>query len=112
VKFKENEMRKGSLIAACALSLAIVSGSAFAQDADAGQERLQGLDRGDRVEQRLDRRGDVADRRLDRASRRADAADHDRAQRRFDRAGDRVDRRFDRRGVRIDRRFDRRQGRR
>jgi len=46
-------------------------------------------DRGDRMENRLDRQGD-------------------RIENRLDRRGDRVDNRLDRRGQRIDRRYDRR----
>jgi hypothetical protein len=65
-------------------------------------------DRGDRIENRLDRRGDVVDNRLDRSARRAARNGHDVAAERLDARGDRVNGRLDRRGNRIDRRLDRR----
>jgi hypothetical protein len=93
-KFKENEMRKGNLIASCALAVTVFSGAALAQDTAADRqadqrraeraeriERPDRPDRGDRVERRLDRHGDITDRRLDRRGRQFD--------RRFDRRQDR-----------------------
>jgi hypothetical protein len=105
-------MRKGSLIAACTLAIAVLSGPVLAQDAPSDEAAVQRPDRGDRIERRLDRRGDVVDRKLDRKARRADANGHERRAHHLERKGDRVDRKLDRRGRQIDRRVDRRTDRR
>ena len=65
-------------------------------------------DRGDRIDERLDRRGDRIEHRFDRRSARADENGHPIRADRLERRGDRIDERLDRRGDRIDRRFDRR----
>jgi len=101
-------MGKGTLIAASALILAVLGGSALAQEADANGYAPGRPDRGDRIERRLDRAGDIVDRRLDRAARRAHDRDQDRLARHLDRRGDVIDRQLDRRGQQIDRRLDRR----
>ena len=101
-------MRKGVHFAASGVVLAILSGSAFAQDSSPGRPSVDRPDRGDRIERRFDRRGDAVDRRLDRVARRAHDADRDAVARHLNRVGDRIDRRLDRQGRQLDRRFDRR----
>ena len=85
---------------ALALAGGIVFGSAAAM-----------ADRGDRIEERLDRLGDRVDRRLDRAADRAEARGRDGLAERLDRRGDRIDRRLDRRGEQLERWHDRHQRR-
>lgn len=63
--------------------------------------------RGDRIDRRFDRKGEGLDRRFDRAGARAEQAGRDGLARRLDAKGDRLEARFDRKGDRLDRRFDR-----
>jgi hypothetical protein len=82
----------------------------FSGYAQADSSTGPAMDRGDRINERLDRRSDRAaangrDRLANRLDRRGDRIDN-----RLDHKGQRIDRRLDRVGNRVDRRLDRRQG--
>jgi hypothetical protein len=123
----EDAMKGTTFVMALACTLAGFGLAADRAAADGGEE---GLDRGERIEERLDRRGDRVDRRLDRRgdrvdrhldrrgdrvdgrldrrAERAEEAGRDPLARRLDRRGDRIEERLDRRGDRAERHLDRR----
>ena len=89
-------------IALFSLGLALVP-NVFA-DAD-------GIDRGDKINARLDARGERINDRLDERAATAAAAGHEHRAQHLDARGDRIEGRLDRRGDRIDNRSDHRHGR-
>lgn len=88
-------------------SLLLAAGNALA--ADRGDRVEQRFDRrGDRIDNRLDRKGDRIDERLDRRAEIAENHGHERRAAHFDDKGDRIENRLDHKGDRADNRWDRR----